>query len=73
MVKSSRPEVFCKKGGLKNFAKFHSLFVNKVAGLGPANLLKKRLWHWCFPVNFVKILRTLLFIERLWGLLLKGH
>ena len=24
----------------------------------PANLLKKRLWHRCFPVNFVKFLRT---------------
>ena len=22
------------------------------------SLLKKRLWHWCFPVNFVKYLRT---------------
>ena len=24
----------------------------------PANLLKKRLWHRCFPVNFAKFLRT---------------
>ena len=24
----------------------------------PASLLKKRLWHRCFPVNFVKFLRT---------------
>ena len=24
----------------------------------PATLLKKRLWHRCFPVNFVKFLRT---------------
>ena len=23
----------------------------------PATLLKKRLWHRCFPVNFVKFLR----------------
>ena len=22
------------------------------------SLLKKRPWHWCFPVNFVKYLRT---------------
>ena len=28
------------------------------AGLGPATLLKKRLWHRCFPVNFAKFLRT---------------
>ena len=27
-------------------------------GLGPATLLKKRLWHRCFPVNFLKFLRT---------------
>ena len=32
-----------------------SLF-NKVAGLR----LKKRLWHRCVPVDFVKLLRTLL-------------
>ena len=37
--RSSRPEVFCKKGVLKNFTKFtgkhlcQSLFFNKVAGL----------------------------------------
>ena len=33
-------------------------FFNKVAGLRPAILLKKRLRHWCFPVNFAKFLRT---------------
>ena len=27
-------------------------------GLRPATLLKKRLWDRCFPMNFVKILRT---------------
>ena len=32
-------------------------FFYKVAGLRPATLLKKRLWHWCFPVNFTKFLR----------------
>ena len=26
--------------------------------LGPASLLKKRLWYRCFPVNFVKFLKT---------------
>ena len=31
-----------------------SLFFNKVEGLRPATLLKKRLWHSCFPVNFVE-------------------
>ena len=24
------------------------------------------LWHWCFPVNFVKFLRTLFLTEHLW-------
>ena len=53
-----------KKNVLRNFTKStgkhlcQSLFFNKVAGLRPATLLKKRLWHRCFPVNFVKFLRT---------------
>ena len=36
-----------------------------------ATLFKKRLWHRCFPVNFVKFLRTPFFIEHLWWLLLR--
>ena len=54
------PEAFV----LKNFAKFtgkhlwQSLCFNKVAGLRPATLFKKRPWHRCFPVNFAKFLRT---------------
>ena len=50
-----------KKGVLRNFAKFtgkhlcQSLYFNKVAGLRPATLLKKKLWHRCFPVNFAKL------------------
>ena len=41
--KSSRPEVFCKKGVLRNFTKFtgkhlrQSLFSNKVAGILSSN------------------------------------
>ena len=56
--------MLCKKGILRNFAKFtgkhlcQSLFLNKVAGLRLATLFKKRLWHRCFPVNFAKFLRT---------------
>ena len=52
------------KGVLRNFAKFtgkhlcQSLFFNKVVVLSPVSLLKKRLWQRCFPVNFVKFLRT---------------
>ena len=26
--------------------------------VAPAILLKKRLWHWCFSMNFAKFLRT---------------
>ena len=36
----------------------------------PATLLKKRLWHRCFPVNFVKFLRTPFLTEHLWWLLI---
>ena len=62
--RNSRPEVFCKKDVPRNFAKFtgkhlcQSLFFNKVT-----DLLKKRLWYRCFPVNFVKFLRTPILTE----------
>ena len=49
-----------------------SLFLNKVASLRPATLLKKRLWHKCFPVNFAKFLRTLFLTEHLRWLLLNS-
>ena len=49
-----------KKGALVNFTKFTGkhLFFIKVAGLRAATLLKKKLRHRFFPVNFVKFLRT---------------
>ena len=59
--RSSRSEVFCKKGVLENFTKFtgkhlcQSLIFNKVSGLRPATLLKRGLWLRCFPVIFVKL------------------
>ena len=62
--RSSRPDVFCKKGVLRKFVKFtgkhfrQSLFFNKVVGLRAATFLKKRLWRRCFLVNFTKFLRT---------------
>ena len=52
---------------LGNFAKFtgkhlcQSLFLNKVAGLKLATILKKRLWNSCFPVNFGRIFKTTFF------------
>ena len=60
-----RPELFYKKGVLKNSAKFtrkylcQSLLFNKVAGSDR-----------CFPVNCAKFLRTFLFIEHFRWLLL---
>ena len=41
------------------------------AGLRPATLLKKRLWHRCFPMDFAKFLRTPFFKEHLLWLLLQ--
>ena len=33
-------------------------FFNEIAGLRPATLFKKRLWHRCFPENFANFSRT---------------
>ena len=51
----SRLEVFCRKGVLGNFAKFKG---NTCVRVHVLIKLQKRLWHWCFPANFVKFLRT---------------
>ena len=48
--RSSRPEASCKKGGLRNFAKF--------IGKQPEPFL--RLGHRCLPVNFAKFRRTII-------------
>ena len=40
-------------------------------GLSPATLLKRSLWHSCFPVNFVKFLNAPFFTEHLCWLILK--
>ena len=64
-----------KKSVLRNFTKFtgkhlcQSLFFNKVAGFRLATLLKKRLLHRCFPVNFGKFLRAP-FLQNISGRLL---
>ena len=60
--RSSHQRCSIKKGVLRNFTKFmgkhlcQSLI--KLLASRPATLFKKRLWHRCFPVNFVKFLRT---------------
>ena len=62
-VQKQPPEQRCsvvKKAVLRNFTKFTgkrlsaSLFFNKVAGIRPATLLKKRLWHRYFAVKFLR-------------------
>ena len=51
--RSSHPEVFCKKGVLKDFTKFtekhlcQSLFFNKVAGLRPGTLIHVVFCEFC--------------------------
>ena len=57
-IRSSRPDVFCEKGVLRNFAKC------------ACNFIKKETLVQVFPVNFAKFLRTPFFTEHLWWLLL---
>ena len=58
------PKRFCIAGVFRNFLKLtgkhpcQNLFFSKVTVLSPATLLKRRLWHKFFPVNFSKFLRT---------------
>ena len=69
--RSSHGRCSLRKGVLRNFVKFtgkylcQSILFNKVAGLRPATLLKKKLWHRRFPINFPKFLRTPFFTEDL--------
>ena len=72
-MRSSHPDVFCKNYALTIFAKFtgkhlcQGLFFNKVVSLRPiVTLLKKRLWHRCFPLKFAKLLRTSFYKKHLW-------
>ena len=66
----TRPEVFCKKGVLKNFAKFtgkhlhQNLFFSKVADLRSATLLKKRVCE-VFPCEFYEIFKNIFFYRTL--------
>ena len=63
--------MLCEKVVLRDFTKFtgkhlyQSFFFTKVAGI------KERLQHKCFPVNFVKFLRTPFLTKYLRWLLLK--
>ena len=76
IIRSSRPEVFCKRGVLSNFTKFtgkhlcQSLFLNKFPGLRPATLLKKETLAQVYSCEFCEISKNTFFIEHLWWLLL---
>ena len=69
MYRYSRPEVFCKKGVLGNFAKFigkhlcQNLFFNKVAGLRPeaCNFIKKETLAQMFSCELCKIYKDTFF------------
>ena len=70
-----KPELFCKKGALKNFAKFaekhlwRNVFLIKVAGPRSIILLKKRLLR-NYPAKF---LRTPFLQNNAGGIVLAGY
>ena len=75
-AKNNYPEAVARscsmrKGVLRNFANFtkkhlcQSLFLNKVADLSPATLLKTRLWHRCFCSEFCEISKNTFSTEHL--------
>ena len=76
--RSSHRGCSLRKIMLKNFSKFtgkplsqspflnsQSSFLNKLAGLSPATLLKKILWHRLFSVNFRTFFKETFFTEHL--------
>ena len=66
-MKKQPPEVFYKKGVVRNFTKFigkHlclSLFFNKVAGLRPATFIKKETMAQVFSYEFCEISKNTFF------------
>ena len=64
ILRNNHQRCSMKKGIVRNFGKCagkhlcQSFFFNKFAGLRLPTLLKKRLWHRRYLVNFVKLLRT---------------
>ena len=63
--RSSHQSCSMTKGVVRNFAEFTGKHLRRfwrrcfdVNFARPATLLKKKLLHWCFPVNFAKFLRT---------------
>ena len=68
--RSSRPEVFCKEGVLRNFSKFtgkhlcQSLFFNKVAGQA-CDFIKKETLAKLFSCEFCEVSKSTFFTEHL--------
>ena len=79
MFRSNHQRCSVRKCVLGNFTTFtgkhlcQGLFFNKVAGLRPATLFKKRPWQRFFPVNVAKFIRTPFFAEYLRYLLLSDR
>ena len=61
--------IFLLTSWCKHTASYLLYVVQDNHGLRPAYLLKKRLWHKYFPMNFAKFLRTPLFTDHLRWLL----
>ena len=67
MFRSSRPEVFCEKDVLRNFAKFtevhlrQSLFFNKIAGLIACKFVKKETLAQVVSCEFCEIAKNIFF------------
>ena len=74
MYRSSRPEIFCEKMNVLQHLQENTCvrfsFLIKLQAEACRTLLKKRLWRSCSPVNFPNFLRTAVFIEHFWLLLL---
>ena len=51
IFRSSRSQMFFKNRCFWKFRKLHRKTLK--------NFIKKRLWHWCFPVKFAKFLQHL--------------
>ena len=60
-------EVICEKRCSWKFCKIYK----KTSVLGLLSLLKNRVWHRCFTVNFAKLLRTHFLQNTYWRVLLK--
>ena len=54
--------VFCKKSCFYKFRKIYRK--TPVPESQPATLLKRKLWHRCFCVNFAKLLRACNFVKK---------